>query len=58
MIVLDADVLLVDMRYGRDARFSLNRQVLNQIRDSASPLGITSHTFLEILGVSSFNLSP
>lgn len=57
MIVLDADVLLVDMRYDRDSRFLLNRQVLNQLRASPVPLAITSHTLLEILGVSSFNLS-
>jgi len=57
MIVLDADVLLVDMRYDRDSRFLLNRQVLDQLRASPLPLAIVSHTLLEILGVSSFNLS-
>jgi len=56
MIVLDADVLLFDIRYGRDPRFAVNKQVLDYFRQSQIPLGITCQTLLEILGVCTFNL--
>jgi hypothetical protein len=56
MIVLDADGLLIDMRYGRDPRFAINRQVLDHLRQAKSVVGITCQTLLEILGVSTFNL--
>jgi hypothetical protein len=58
MIALDSDVLLVDMRYGRDQRFPVNRQVLDHLRSAGLPRGITCHTLLEVLGVSCFNLAP
>jgi len=57
MIVLDADVLVVDLRYGRDARFAANRKALDQLQQAQSPLAITCHTLLEILGILAFNYS-
>jgi hypothetical protein len=59
MIVLDADVLLIDLRYTRDARFAPNRQALDRLaQQQSAAVGITCHTFLEVLGVCTFNLSP
>jgi len=57
MIVLIADVLLLDMKYTRDARFVTNRQVLDHLRIQSTPVSITCHTLLEILGVACFNSS-
>jgi hypothetical protein len=57
MIVLDSDVLVMDLRYSRDARFALNRQALDKLVQSQLPLGITCHTLLEVLGVLTFNLA-
>ena len=57
MILLDSEVLLLDLRYQRDPRFSVNQQVLHQLRAAASPGGITLQALLEIIGVLSFNLA-
>ena len=57
MIVLDADVLLIDIRYPQDARFARNRQFLDRLKTESVAAGITSGTLLEVIGVLSFNLS-
>lgn len=57
MILLDSDVLMIDLRYLRDARYAGNRRFLDHARAKRLPLGITSHTLLEIVGLSSFNIS-
>lgn len=57
MILLDADVLLIDLRYQNDARFPANRQVLDQINQGNVAAGITSQALLEVIGILSFNLS-
>ena len=57
MILLDADVLLIDVRYPNDARFLVNRQFLDQIRAGSVVAGITSQALLEVVGILSFNLS-
>jgi len=36
VILLDADVLLIDLRYQNDASFPANRQVLDQINQGIS----------------------
>ncbi len=58
MILLDADVLLIDLRYQNDARFPVNRQLLDEIQKGAVAAGITSQALLEVVGILSFNLSP
>jgi len=55
MILLDADLLIVDLRYPADARYLMNSQVLDALRLGAEPLAITSQTLLEVIGVLSFN---
>lgn len=57
MILLDADVLLIDIRYPNDARFPVNRELLDRIRSQGRSVGITTQALLEIVGVLSFNVS-
>ncbi len=57
MFVLDADVILTDCRYQRDSRHAVTRQVLDMLRQSGHPLGITTQALLEVAGVLSFNVS-
>lgn len=58
MILLDADVLLVDLRYPGDAKFPTNRSALERIRADRLMAAVTSQALLEIVGILSFNLSP
>lgn len=58
MILLDADVLLIDVRYPNDTRFPVNRQFLARVRAGAVPAGMTVQAVLEVVGISSFNLTP
>ena len=58
MILLDADVLLIDLRYPRDPRFPRNRQALAQLRSDGINRGITSPALLEVVGILSFNVAP
>jgi hypothetical protein len=57
VIVLDTDVLMIDLRYVRDARYAVNRQFLDHARLQQIPLAVTSHTLLEIVGKYSFNVA-
>ncbi len=57
MILLDSDVLVLDLRYAGDPRFSLNRQVLQLLHTKGLPRGITQQAWLEVIGVLSFNVS-
>ena len=57
MILLDADVLLIDIRYPTDTRFAVNRRTLERLRDDGRASGITSQALLEVVGVLSFNVS-
>jgi hypothetical protein len=54
VIFLDADVLLLELRYRRDPRAALNRQALDQIKADGTPLCITTQTLLEVVGILSF----
>lgn len=58
MLLLDADVLLIDLRYTSDARFSINRRAVERIRTDGVTASITSQALLETVGILSFNLSP
>ncbi|HEV3146899.1 MAG TPA: hypothetical protein VGZ47_23630 [Gemmataceae bacterium] len=57
MILLDADVLLIDVRYPNDQRFAVNRQALDEIRARGLAAGITAQALLEVVGILSFNVS-
>jgi hypothetical protein len=56
MILLDADLLLLDIRYPRDVRFSLNEQLLKTLQERGLERGMTLYALLEVIGVLSFNL--
>ena len=57
VILLDADVLLIDLRYPNDVRFGTNRRVLDRLRTEGFAVGITAQALLEIVGVLSFNVA-
>jgi hypothetical protein len=57
MILLDADVLLLDIRYPRDIRFATNERLLQTLHARNLERGITLYALLEVIGVLSFNLS-
>jgi hypothetical protein len=57
VIVLDSDPIVIDLRYPRDSRYLLNGQALAAMQLGSTPLGITGHTLLEIVGLLSFNSS-
>ena len=57
MIVLDADLLVIDLRYPSDARYAMNRQVLDALHLGNERVAITCHTLLEVVGVVSFSAS-
>lgn len=56
MILLDADILLLDIRYPRDARFGTNAQLLRILEGQGLTRGITLYALLEVIGILSFNL--
>jgi hypothetical protein len=56
MILLDADILLLDIRYPRDVRFPINEQLLKTLQERDWERGITLYALLEVIGVLSFNL--
>ena len=58
MILLDADVLLLDIRYPGDARFATNRAALDRLRNEGWRVGVTVQALLEVVGILSFNVSP
>lgn len=56
MILLDADILLLDIRYPRDARFGINERLLKTLQEQGLARAITLYTLLEVVGILSFNL--
>lgn len=56
MILLDADILLLDIRYPRDTRFGNNERLLKTLQERSLARGITLHALLEVIGILSFNL--
>jgi hypothetical protein len=57
VILIDADVILLDLRYQSDPRFPVNQDFLRQAKLAQRPLAITSQALLEVVGVLSFNVS-
>jgi hypothetical protein len=58
VILLDSDVLLIELRYVNDPKFSINRQALDQLHADQIQLAVTSQALLETIGILSFNVSP
>jgi hypothetical protein len=58
MILLDADVLLLDIRYRADSKFASNRRLLDVFVAEQLEVGITVQALLEVVGILSFNVSP
>jgi hypothetical protein len=56
MIVLDADILVLDIRYPRDPRFLTNERLLKTLQERGLARGITLYALLEVVGILSFNL--
>lgn len=56
MILLDADTLLLDIRYPRDVRFATNTKLLKTLQERGLERGTTVYALLEVIGISSFNL--
>jgi hypothetical protein len=54
VILLDADVVILEIRYKRDARFPLNHQALQELK--AHRVGITCQALLEAVGILSFGV--
>ena len=55
MMLLDSDVLLIDLRYPNDPRFTVNTQVFQALSTAQVPLGIMTQALLEVVGNLSFN---
>ena len=53
MILLDADVILIDRKYKADARYAKNRAALELLKADQLPLGMMAHAVLEVVGVMS-----
>ena len=56
MIIIDSNVFVIDLRYGRDALFGTNRQFLEKARDEGNG-ATTLVNLLEVAGILSFNLN-
>jgi hypothetical protein len=54
VILIDADVLLVDRRYPQDPKHARNREALERLRQDGHEVGITVQALLEVTGVLSF----
>lgn len=53
MILLDADVVLIDRKYTTDSRYSINRAALARLVAEGHALGMVVHAVLEVVGVMS-----
>lgn len=58
MIVLDANILVIDLGYVRDVNFNANQRFLACLQSEGIPRGITSQGLLEVVGKGSFGASP
>jgi hypothetical protein len=57
LILLDADVLLIDRRYPQDPKYSRNREALYRLGREGHELGMTTQAWLEVVGILSFTTS-
>jgi hypothetical protein len=56
VILLDANVILLDTRYQRDVNYPTNRSALSALAASGLALGITAQALYEVVGVMSFQM--
>ncbi len=55
MIVLDADVLIVDLAYPNDPNYAVNRRFLDYLAANGTDCRITTQGLLEVVGKRSYN---
>ncbi len=55
MILIDADVILIDIKQHNDPKFTRNRQALTALVASGIPLAVPTQVLIEVVGVMSFN---
>lgn len=53
MILLDADVILIDRKYFTDLRHPVNKAALARLLAERLPLGMVAHAVMEVVGVMS-----
>lgn len=54
MILLDADVVLIDRKFTTDVRYTTNRAALDRLRTNGHALAMVAHAVLEVVGAMSF----
>jgi hypothetical protein len=54
VILLDADVILIDQRFITDIRHTINRAALDRLRVDGHATGMVAHAVLEVVGVLSY----
>ena len=56
MGIVDTDIFILEFRFQRDRRYSINNQFLSTIKATGG--GITIYSVMEFLGKMSFNMNP
>ena len=56
MVILDTDIFILEFRFQRDHRYSINKQFLSTIKATGG--AITIYSVMEFLGKLSFNVNP
>jgi hypothetical protein len=56
MVILDTDIFILEFRFQRDHRYSINKQFLSTIKATGG--AITIYSAMEFLGKMSFNVNP
>ena len=56
MVIVDTDIFILEFRFQRDHRYSINNQFLSTIKATGG--GITIYSVMEFLGQISFNVNP
>ena len=56
MVIVDTDIFILEFRFQRDHRYSINNQFLSTIKATGG--GITIYSVMEFLGKMSFNVNP
>ncbi len=54
MILLDADLFVIDLQKQTDSRFGRNRQAFVALAVCGQPLAVTAHVLLEVVGILSY----
>jgi hypothetical protein len=54
VILLDADVMLIDRKYRTDSRYAVNRAAMDRLKADQLSLGMVAHAVLEVVGAMSY----